>query len=120
MQLYIETNDAGVYGLIDTFLNETIVLNTKTLYTQDITAVYKGFTNNFSVQASSNNVKLLGYFGFTNRLQPTNVQKRAKLYIGSELFKEGIITIEGASFVNEEPSLFELSFSDGVSNLSEK
>ena len=119
MQVYIETNEAGVYGLIDTFINETVILNTKTLYTQDITAVYKGFTNNFSVQASPNNVKLLGYFGFTDRLQPTNVQKRAKLYIGSELFKEGIITIEGASFVNEEPSLFELSFSDGVRNLTE-
>lgn len=119
MQVYIETNEAGVYGLIDTFINETVILNTKTLYTQDITAVYKGFTNNFSVQASPNNVKLLGYFGFTDRLQPTNVQKRAKLYIGGELFKEGIITIEGASFVNEEPSLFELSFSDGVKNLTE-
>jgi len=119
MELYIETDEAGVYGIIDTFLNETIVLNTKTLYTQDITAVFKGFTNNFSVQASPNNVKLLDYFGYTNRLQPTSVKKRAKLFIDSQLFKEGIITIEGASFVNEEPSLFELSFSDGQKNLTE-
>jgi hypothetical protein len=119
MELYIETNEVGVYGIIDTFLNETIVLNTKTLYTQDITAVFKGFTNNFSVQATPNNVKLLDYFGYTNRLQPTNVKKRAKLFIDSQLFKEGIITIESASFINDEPSLFELSFSDGKQNLTE-
>lgn len=119
MELYIETDEAGVYGIIDTFLNETIVLNTKTLYTQDITAVFKGFTNNFSVQATPNNVKLLDYFGYTNRLQPTSVKKRAKLFIDSKLFKEGIITIESASFINEEPSLFELSFSDGQRNLTE-
>jgi hypothetical protein len=119
MELYIETDEAGVYGIIDTFLNETIVLNTKTLYTQDITAVFKGFTNNFSVQASPNNVKLLDYFGYTNRLQPTNVKKRAKLFIDNQLYKEGIVTIEGSSWINEEPSLFELSFSDGKQNLTE-
>ena len=108
MKLYIETSEAGVYGLVDTFLKETIVLNTKTTYIQDITAVFKGFTNNFSVDATSNNVQLLDYFGYTDKFAPTNIKKRAKLYIGDDLFLEGIVTLENSVFINEEPSLFEL------------
>lgn len=119
MELYIEKETSGVYGLVDTFINETISLNTKTTYTQDITAVFKGFTNSFSVQASPNNIKLLGYFGFTEQLQPALVQKRAKLYLDGMLFKEGIITLENTSWINTSPSLFELSFSDGQKNLTE-
>jgi hypothetical protein len=119
MELYIEKSTAGKYGLIDTFINESVSLNTKTLYTQDITAVFKGFTNSFSVQASPNNVKLLGYFGFTEQLQPTAIEKRAKLYLDGMLFKEGVITLENASWINGTPSLFQLSFSDGQKNLTE-
>ena len=63
MNLYVEKDTPGVYGLVDTFINETVTLNTKTIYVQDITAVFKGFTNDFSVEATPNTVKLLGYFG---------------------------------------------------------
>jgi len=119
MNLYIEKEIVGVYGLIDTFINENVSLNTKTLYTQDITAVFKGFTNSFSVQASPNNIKLLGYFGYTEQFQPTTIQKRAKLYLNGLLFKEGIITLENTSWINTSPSLFQLSFSDGQKNLTE-
>lgn len=119
MELYIEKSTAGEYGLVDTFINESVSLNTKTLYTQDITAVFKGFTNSFSVQASPNNIKLLGYFGFTEQLQPTSIEKRAKLYLNGLLFKEVIITLESVSFINSMPSLFQLSFSDGQKNLTE-
>lgn len=119
MELYIEKETAGTYGLVDTFIDETISLNTKTTYTQDITAVFKGFTNSFSVQSSPNNIKLLGYFGFTEQFTPALVQKRAKLYLDGMLFKEGIITLENTSWINSSPSLFELSFSDGQKNLTE-
>lgn len=119
MTLYVEKETPGVYGLIDTFLDEKITLNTKTLYTQDITAVFKGFTNSFSVQASPNNIKLLGYFGYADQLQPTNIKKRAKLFLDGMLYKEGIITIESASWINSSPSLFSLEFSDGQKNLTE-
>ena len=119
MELYIEKETPGTYGLVDTFIDETISLNTKTTYIQDITAVFKGFTNSFSVQASPNNIKLLGYFGFTEQLQPALVQKRAKLFLDGMLFKEGIITLENTSWINSGPSLFQLSFSDGQKNLTE-
>lgn len=119
MELYIEKETTGVYGLVDTFINETVSLNTKTLYAQDITAVFKGFTNNFSVSATPNNIKLLGYFGYTEQLQPTNIQKRAKLFLNGSLYKEGIIKIQNASWINVTPSLFELEFSDGQRNLTE-
>lgn len=119
MELYIEKETVGKYGLVDTFIDETISLSTKTTYTQDITAVFKGFTNSFSVQASPNNIKLLGYFGFTEQLQPALVQKRAKLFLDGMLFKEGIITLENTSWINASPSLFQLSFSDGQKNLTE-
>ena len=85
MELYIEKETSGKYGLVDTFIDETVSLNTKTTYTQDITAVFKGFTNSFSVQASPNNIKLLGYFGFPEQLQPALVQKRAKLFLDGML-----------------------------------
>uniref|UniRef100_UPI0037532FBE hypothetical protein n=1 Tax=Flavobacterium sp. TaxID=239 RepID=UPI0037532FBE len=119
MELYIEKETAGVYGLVDTFINESVSLNTKTTYTQDITAVFKGFTNSFSVQASPNNIKLLGYFGFTEQFTPALVQKRAKLFLDGILFKEGIVTLENTSWINSTPSLFQLSFSDGQKNLTE-
>lgn len=119
MNLYVEKDTPGVYGLIDTFINETVTLTTKTTYVQDITAVFKGFTNSFSVQASPNNIKLLSYFGYTEQLQPASVTKRAKLYLDSDLYKEGIIKIEAASWVNGSPSLFQLEFSDGQKNLTE-
>lgn len=119
MELYIEKETVGKYGLVDTFIDETISLNTKTTYTQDITVVFKGFTNSFSVQASPNNIKLLGYFGFTEQLQPALVQKKAKLFLDGMLFKEGIITLENTSWINSSPSLFQLSFSDGQKNLTE-
>lgn len=119
MELYIEKETAGTYGLVDTFINESVSLSTKTTYTQDITAVFKGFTNSFSVQASPNNIKLLGYFGFTEQFTPALVQKRAKLYLDGMLFKEGIITLENTSWINTSPSLFQLSFSDGQKNLTE-
>lgn len=119
MELYVEKSTSGKYGLIDTFINESVSLNAKTLYTQDITAVFKEFTNSFSVQASPNNVKLLGYFGFTEQLQPALIEKRAKLYLDGMLFKEGIITLENTSWTNGMPSLFQLSFSDGQRNLTE-
>lgn len=119
MNLYVEKDTPGVYGLIDTFINETVTLTTKTTYVQDITAVFKGFTNSFSVQASPNNIKLLSYFGYTEQLQPASVTKRAKLYLDGNLYKEGIIKIEAASWVNGSPSLFQLEFSDGQKNLTE-
>jgi len=119
MNLYVEKETTGQYGLVDTFLDEKVTLNTKTLYTQDITAVFKGFTNSFTVKASPNNIKLLGYFGYANQLQPTNVKKRAKFFLGGMLYKEGIITIESASWINNSPSLFSLEFSDGQKNLTE-
>lgn len=119
MTLYVETDTPGKYGLVDTFINETVVLNTKTIYTQDITAVFKGFTNDFSTQATPNNIKLYGYFGYTEQNAPTNIKKRAKLFLNGDLFKEGIITIKGASWVNGSPSLFDQEFSDGQQNLTE-
>lgn len=119
MNLYVEKDTPGVYGLIDTFINETVTLTTKTTYVQDITAVFKGFTNSFSVQASPNNIKLLSYFGYTEKLQPINVTKRAKLYLDGDLYKEGIIKIEASSWINGSPSLFQLEFSDGQKNLTE-
>lgn len=119
MNLYVEKDTPGVYGLIDTFINETVTLTTKTTYVQDITAVFKGFTNSFSVQASPNNIKLLSYFGYTEQLQPASVTKRAKLYLNGDLYREGIIKIEAASWVNGSPSLFQLEFSDGQKNLTE-
>lgn len=119
MNLYIEKDTPGQYGLADTFINETITLNTKTTYLQDITAVFKGFTNDFSIEATPNNIKLYGYFGYTEQNAPTNIKKRAKLYLGGQLFKEGIITLKGTSWINGRPSLFEQEFSDGRKNLTE-
>jgi len=119
MNLYIEKDTPGEYGLVDTFINETITLNTKTTYLQDITAVFKGFTNDFSTEATSNNIKLYGYFGYTEQNQPTNIQKKAKLFLGGQLFKEGIVTLKGTSWINGKPSLFEQEFSDGQKNLTE-
>lgn len=119
MTLYVEKETPGQYGLIDTFIDETVTLNTKTVYVQDITAVFKGFTNDFSVQATPNTIKLLGYFGYTEQLQPANIQKRAKLFLNGELYREGIITLKNTSWINGRPSLFELEFSDGQRNLTE-
>lgn len=119
MELYVEKETSGQYGIIDTFINETIILNTKTTYTQDITAVFKGFTNDFSVAATPNNIKMLGYFGYTEQLHPTNIQKRAKLYLNGSLYREGIITLQNTSWINGTPSLFSLEFSDGQRNLTE-
>lgn len=119
MTIYIERESEGVYDILDVFLNESVSLNTKTTYTQDITAVFKGFTNDFSVQATPNNVRILGYFGFTEQFTPAKIQKRGKLYIGDQLFKEGIITLKNTSWVNGVPSLFALEFSDGQKNLTE-
>lgn len=119
MNLYVEKETTGVYGLVDTFINETVTLNTKTIYVQDITAVFKGFTNDFSVQATPNTVKLLGYFGYTEQMIPAKIQKRAKLFLSGELYREGIITLKNTSWINGNPSLFELEFSDGQRNLTE-
>ncbi len=119
MNLYVEKETPGVYGLIDTFINETVTLNTKTIYVQDITAVFKGFTNDFSVQATPNNIKLFGYFGYTEQFQPTRIDKRAKLFLNGELYREGIIKLKNTSWINGSPSLFELEFSDGQKNLTE-
>ncbi len=119
MELWIEKETAGQYGVIDTFIDETVILNTKTTYTQDITAVFKGFTNDFAVGGTPNNIKLLGYFGYTEQLQPANIQKRAKLYLNGSLYKQGIITIQNTSWINGKPSLFSLEFSDGQRNLTE-
>jgi len=119
MTLYVETDTPGKYGLVDTFINETVTLNTKTIYVQDITAVFKGFTNDFSTQATPNNIKLYGYFGYTEQNAPTNIKKRAKLFLNGDLFKEGIITIKGVSWVNGSPSLFDQEFSDGQQNLTD-
>lgn len=119
MELWIEKETAGRYGIIDTFIDETVILNTKTTYTQDITAVFKGFTNDFSVGGTPNNIKLLGYFGYTEQLHPANIQKRAKLYLNGSLYKKGLIKIQNTSWVNGKPSLFSLEFSDGQRNLTE-
>jgi hypothetical protein len=119
MTLYVETDTPGKYGLVDTFINETVILNTKTIYVQDITAVFKGFTNDFSTQATPNNIKLYGYFGYTEQNAPANIKKRAKLFLNGLLYKEGIITIKSTSWVNGSPSLFDQEFSDGQRNLTE-
>lgn len=119
MTIYIERDTAGIYDILDTFLNESVSLNTKTTYVQDITAVYKGFTNDFSVQATPNNIRVLGYFGYTEQFTPAKIQKRAKLYLDDQLYKEGIITLKDTSWINGTPSLFSLEFSDGQKNLTE-
>lgn len=119
MELWIEKETAGQYGIIDTFIDETVILNTKTTYTQDITRVFAGFTNDFAVGGTPNNIKLLGYFGYTEQLQPANIQKRAKLYLNGSLYKQGIIKIQNTSWINGKPSLFSLEFSDGQRNLTE-
>lgn len=119
MTIYVERDTEGIYDILDTFINENVSLNTKTTYTQDITAVFKGFTNDFSVKATPNNIRILGYFGYTDQFTPAKIQKRAKLYIGSEVYKEGLITLKDTSWINGAPSLFSLEFSDGQKNLTE-
>lgn len=119
MTIYVERDTPGVFDILDIFLNESVSLNTKTTYTQDITAVFKGFTNDFSVKATPNNIRVLGYFGYTDQFVPAKIEKRAKLYLDGELFKEGIIKLKDTSWINGTPSLFSLEFSDGQKNLTE-
>lgn len=120
MKIYVEQiPDSNIYNLLDSDLKEDVILTDRTLYQQELTAIYKGFTTSMMVNATPNNVKALGYFGNTDLATAPKKTRKAKIYIDEVLYKSGTITIENVSYKNGLPSLFQFSFSDGQQNLSQ-
>lgn len=119
MELYVDRTGTGKYVLIDTSPTEDVNLEDRTTYAQEINAVYKAFTSSMALDATPNNIRALGYFGNTELATSPKIKLDAKLYLGGVIFKTGFITIENVSYKNNKPSIFQVSFSDGIKNLTE-
>jgi len=71
MKIFVEPiPNTDNYTLLDTEISGDVTIEDKTIYQQEMTAIFKAFTTDFAVDATPNNVKALGYFGNLDLLTP--------------------------------------------------
>jgi len=115
VDLYIDGQRA------DLFQDENIEMNLSVQNIKDISKVFGDFTNSFSIPASKANNKIFKHYynvdvygGFDAKLRVD-----AFIEVNSNLFRAGVLELEGVQMKKGEPSSYSVGFYSNVTSLKD-
>jgi len=116
VDLYIDGQRA------DLFQDENIEMNLSVQNIKDISKVFGDFTNSFSIPASKANNKIFKHYynvdidgGYIS-----NLRTNAFIEVNSNLFRAGVLELEGVQMKKGEPSSYSVGFYSNVTSLKDK
>ena len=116
VDLYIDGQRA------DLFKDENIEMNLSVQNTKDISKVFGDFTNSFSIPASKVNNKIFKHYynvdidgGYIS-----NLRTDAFIEVNGNLFRAGVLELEGVQMKKGEPSSYNVGFYSNVTSLKDK
>jgi len=116
VDLYIDGQRA------DLFQDENIEINLSVQNIKDISKVFGDFTNSFSIPASKANNKIFKHYynvdidgGYIS-----NLRTNAFIEVNSNLFRAGVLELEGVQMKKGEPSSYSVGFYSNVTSLKDK
>jgi hypothetical protein len=116
VDLYIDGQRA------DLFEDENIEMNLSVQNIKDISKVFGDFTNSFSIPASKVNNKIFKHYynvdidgGYIS-----NLRTDAFIEVNGNLFRTGVLELEGVQMKKGEPSSYNVGFYSNVTSLKDK
>ena len=116
VDLYIDGQRA------DLFEDENIEINLSVQNIKDISKVFGDFTNSFSIPASKANNKIFKHYynvdidgGYIS-----NLRTDAFIEVNGNLFRAGVLELEGVQMKKGEPSSYNVGFYSNVTSLKDK
>lgn len=116
VDLYIDGQRA------DLFEDESIEINLSVQNIKDISKVFGDFTNSFSIPASKVNNKIFKHYynvdidgGYIS-----NLRTNAFIEVNGNLFRAGVLELEGVQMKKGEPSSYNVGFYSNVTSLKDK
>ena len=116
VDLYIDGQRA------DLFKDENIEMNLSVQNIKDISKVFGDFTNSFSIPASKVNNKIFKHYynvdidgGYIS-----NLRTDAFIEVNGNLFRAGVLELEGVQMKKGEPSSYNVGFYSNVTSLKDK
>ena len=116
VDLYIDGQRA------DLFEDENIEINLSVQNIKDISKVFGDFTNSFSIPASKVNNKIFKHYynvdidgGYIS-----NLRTDAFIEVNGNLFRAGLLELEGVQMKKGEPSSYNVGFYSNVTSLKDK
>jgi hypothetical protein len=116
VDLYIDGQRA------DLFEDENIEMNLSVQNIKDISKVFGDFTNSFSIPASKVNNKIFKHYynvdidgGYIS-----NLRTNAFIEVNGNLFRAGVLELEGVQIKKGEPSSYNVGFYSNVTSLKDK
>ena len=105
----------------DLFQDENIEINLSVQNIKDISKVFGDFTNSFSIPASKANNKIFKHYynvdidgGYIS-----NLRTNAFIEVNSNLFRAGVLELEGVQMKKGEPSSYSVGFYSNVTSLKD-
>ena len=113
--LYIDGQKA------DLFDNESIEMNLNAQNIKDISKVFGDFSNSFTIPASATNNKIFKHYynvdidgGYIS-----NLRTNAFIEVNNNLFRVGVLELEGVQMKSGEPYAYKISFFSNVTSLKD-
>lgn len=122
VEIYIEDfNVAGKYNLLDLFQDESLNMEFKLKDLTELDKVYSTYTKEVTIPASAKNNDILGHYFNTDIARVTTKRTiKAKIYINTELFKVGVITVTEGKYKLNKLTNYKISFNTGLTNLKDR
>jgi len=116
VDLYIDGQRA------DLFEDENIEINLSVQNIKDISKVFGDFTNSFSIPASKVNNKIFKHYYNVDIDGGYNANVRVDCFIevNGNLFRAGVLELEGVQMKKGEPSSYNVGFYSNVTSLKDK
>ena len=105
----------------DLFDNESIEMNLNAQNIKDISKVFGDFSNSFTIPASATNNKIFKHYynvdidgGYIS-----NLRTNAFIEVNNNLFRVGVLELEGVQMKRGEPYAYKISFFSNVTSLKD-
>ena len=105
----------------DLFDNESIEMNLNAQNIKDISKVFGDFSNSFTIPASATNNKIFKHYynvdidgGYIS-----NLRTNAFIEVNNNLFRVGVLELEGVQMKSGEPYAYKISFFSNVTSLKD-
>ncbi len=106
----------------DLFPDESIEINLSVQNIKDISKVFGGFTNSFTIPASKVNNKIFKHYynvdidgGYIS-----NLRTNAFIEVNNNLFRDGVLELEGVQMKQGQPYAYSVGFYSNVTSLKDK
>ena len=116
VDLYIDGQKA------DLFQDEGIEINLSTQNIKDISKVFGDFTQSFTIPASTSNNAIFKHYYNVDVSGGFDAKVRADAFIevNNNLFRDGVLELEGVQIKGGEPYAYQVGFYSNVTSLKDK